>query len=279
MIKVSIKILLLSLLFFSYSFAQEELHQQFNFAKQLYEQENYFDAVTELKRLLFFDTSHRYTFEANMLMGQSYKKGVLFNDAANCFNLAERYSRTDEEKYTASIEAVRVNILRRTTEQALKIIDRLETSGKYKQKQDELYYWKGWVYIFDSDFKKAAGEFEKISMEHELRLLSMNTYDEQYSESLAKILSIFLPGAGQFYTGNYLNGVISLAWNVFAGYLTINSFVDDRIFDGIITGNLLWLRFYVGGIQNAEEFAKERNTEIINNKLFYLQNEYKGLKP
>ena len=35
--------------------AQGYLAEQFSFAKHLYEKEEYFDAVTELKRLLFFN--------------------------------------------------------------------------------------------------------------------------------------------------------------------------------------------------------------------------------
>jgi tetratricopeptide (TPR) repeat protein len=279
MMKYILNILLLVITFASFVFPRGELEKQLNYARTLYDQENYFDSVTELKRLLFFDTSKHFTYEANILMGSAYKKGALLNDAVSCFSTAERFAGTDEEKYTALVELVRVNILRRTTEQALKIIQGIESAGKYKDKQQELDYWKGWAYIFANEFEKASNEFDKIRPDHELKTLSDNTSDQLCSESIAKILSVFIPGAGQIYTGSYLNGIISLGWNIFAGYLTINSFAEDRVFDGIITANLLWLRFYIGGIQNAEEFARENNTEVINKTLLYLQNEYKGLKP
>ncbi len=56
-------------------FAQDSNEEQFNYAKQLYEEEKYFDAVTEFKRLLYFDESDIYSFEANYLMGLSCKFG------------------------------------------------------------------------------------------------------------------------------------------------------------------------------------------------------------
>jgi len=84
---------------------------------------------------------------------------------------------------------------------------------------------------------------------------------------------------GQFYTGEYVSGLISLGWNVLWGYLTINAINEDRIFDGFMIGTLLWYRFYNGNLQNAEKFAKQKNLEKSNSALRYLQNKYKGNKP
>jgi len=90
---------------------------------------------------------------------------------------------------------------------------------------------------------------------------------------------MIIPGAGQFYTGEYVSGLLSLGWNVLWGYLTIKSFVDDRIFDGIMVGSLLWLRFYNGNTYNAEKFAEEKNLLISNKALLFLQHGYEGEKP
>ena len=112
-----------------------------------------------------------------------------------------------------------------------------------------------------------------------LQQLAQKTEDEKYSVPFVKALSYVFPGAGQLYTGNYLSGALSMAWNLFAGYLTIKAFVEDRIFDGFVTGNLLWLRFYNGNIQNAEKFAEQKNLKIANSALLYLQTQFHGTKP
>ena len=77
--------------------AQNSFEDQFNFAKKLYEQENYFDAVTEFKRLLFFENENTYNYEANFLIGLSYKNGALFSDAIQYFTKAELESKTEDE--------------------------------------------------------------------------------------------------------------------------------------------------------------------------------------
>lgn len=258
---------------------QDALLTQYNFAQELFNKEEYFDAVTELKRLIFFDSTNQYSFKAYLLMGKSFKAGAKLNEAVYHFTMAEIFSKTDDEFYEAKLQLIRSNILRRTTSQAQKLLDQMMRDERFKSKTDELNYWRGWAYIFADDWQNASESFNKISADHELKILCDSINNQLYSETLAKLLSVFIPGAGQFYTGNYLNGIFSLGWNALAGWFTINAFAEDRIFDGLVTANLLWLRFYIGGINNSEKFAVEENLLITNHALDYLQHEYRGLKP
>jgi hypothetical protein len=257
--------------------AQDSYEEQFNFAKKLYEKENYFDAVTEFKRLLFFDVSEKYSYEANLLMGFSYKYGGKFSDALLHFSIADIQARTTEENYNCRIEIIKINILRRTTYKALALIDSLTNSPKFENKSKQIKYWRGWAYIFSDEWERAATIFSEIQ-EHQLTVLCDSIDNDLYNPELAKYLSV-VPGAGQFYTGEYVSGLISIGWNVLWGYLTINAFVEDRVLDGVLIGSLLWWRFYEGNIQNAEKFAIEKNLEITNSTLHYLQNDYNGKKP
>ncbi len=113
--------------------AQDSYEEQFNYAKKFYEKENYFDAVTEFKRLLFFDESGKYSYEANLLMGFSYKYGGKFSDALLHFSIADIQARTTEENYNCRIEIIKINILRRTTYKALALIDSLANRSKIRK--------------------------------------------------------------------------------------------------------------------------------------------------
>lgn len=259
--------------------AQDVFVNQYDFAKQLYAHEKYYDAVTELKRLLYFDKSETYNYKANILIGKSYKQGGKFADAVRHFTLAEINAANSDELYYSRIENVRVNILRKTTDRALNLLNSLEDDNRYSSKKDELNYWRGWAYIFADDWENAAFSFGKIDNQHELKLLAEKVEHEKYSVNFAKIISMIIPGAGQIYAGEYVSGLLSLGWNVLWGYLTIKSFVDDRIFDGIMIGSLLWVRFYNGNTYNAEKFAEEKNLIISNKALLFLQHGYEGEKP
>jgi tetratricopeptide (TPR) repeat protein len=272
----------MSILFFVFGtkilIAQNSVEEQFNYAKKLYEEENYFDAVTEFKRLLYFDLTGTYSYQANFLIGLSYKNGNKFSDALQYFTLSDLSSTTSDEAFESRLEIIKINILRRTTERAFVLLDSLQNTAKFSNRIDEINYWRGWAYIFSDDWDKASATFSKIQNEHQLVVFCDSIKSDFYNPQLAKYLSI-LPGAGQFYTGEYVSGFISIGWNVLWGYLTINAFIEDRVLDGVLIGSLLWWRFYSGNIQNAEKFALEKNLEITNSALRYLQNHFNGKKP
>ena len=130
---------LISLIFFIFSVriaAQDVFVKQYDFAKQLYADESYYDTVTELKRLLYFDKSETYNYKANILIGKSYKQGGKFADAVRHFTLAEINAANSDELYYSRIENVRVNILRRTTDRAFNLLNSLEDDNRFSSKKD-----------------------------------------------------------------------------------------------------------------------------------------------
>lgn len=258
---------------------QDRLEEQLNKSKEMYLHGEYFNSITELKRLIFFDSNKKYTYIANELIGECYKQGVKFSDALNYFTKAEIATTVPEKVYNCKINIIKINILRRTTRRAFSLLDSLENDPRFTMKKEEIKYWRGWVYIFSDEWDKASIQFAKTSSGSELKNICDSIDNQKCSVIKAKLLSYFIPGAGQFYTGNYLSGLLSLGWNILWGYTTITAFQASRVFDGIMVGDLLWFRFYNGNNQNAEKFAIEKNVEISNSGLSYIQNVYKGEKP
>jgi hypothetical protein len=212
------------------------------------------------------------------MIGKCYKGGAKLDDAIKYFSLANYNSSSKEEYFLSKVEIVKCNILRRTTDQAKLLLEVLSSDPRFKDRIDEINYWRGWSFIFSDEYEKAASEFSKIDSNHSLKKLCEKADEERYSVLLAKIVTFVLPGAGQFYTGNYLSGLMSFAWNGLLLYLSIDSFLADRVFDGLVTTGLFF-RFHRGNIQNAEKFVLEKNLEISNKMLIFLQENYTGGKP
>lgn len=273
------KILFLFAVVLANCFAQSTLQQQFDYAVSLFDQEKYYDAITELKRLQFFDKDNQFGFQSNFIIGKSYKTGAKYDDAAKYFTLAEIASKSEDDYYQSNIYNARTNILRRTNNQAERILNELLNDEKFNPKKKEINYWLGWNAIFADNWEKAYYIFSENKLDTALANLCKSVDEELYSADFAKYSSYILPGLGQFYTKEYVSGLLSLGWNVLSGYLSINAFAEDRIFDGIMITNFLWMRFYSGNTQNAEKFAIQKNLEISNRALRYLQNEFKGEKP
>ncbi|MBU2492188.1 MAG: hypothetical protein KJ571_06140 [Bacteroidetes bacterium] len=278
MIKSVINIILILFCCTNFLSAQDELSRQLNFADNLFEEGLYFDAITEYKRLLFFDENKKYDFDINYKIAVCYKKGAKFDESIKYFSLAALSAQNEEDKFEINLQIVRLNILRKTTGRSLQLLNDLETKSNYSQKK-EINYWRGWTYMFDDKWDSAAVYFNMVDYDHELKNIANRVENDKYSVTFAKVISYILPGSGQFYTGNYLSGIMSLGWTAIWGYLTADAFIDERVFDGFAIGDLLFLRFYRGNIQNAEKFAVQENIKISNKALRYLQNNYKGIKP
>jgi tetratricopeptide (TPR) repeat protein len=270
--------LLVIILFSGNYFSQNYLDGQNEYATKLYEKKEYFDAITEYKRLLFFDQENKFSYSANLMIGKCYKGGAKLDEAIKYFSFANYNSKSDEEYYQSKIEIVKCNILRRTTDQAIVLLDELSGEKRFELKKNELDYWRGWSYIFADDWQKAAEIFNEINPNQPLIKLCMDVSEKKYSVAFVKILSFILPGSGQFYTGHYLSGLMSLTWTGLLAYVSINSFIVDRIFDGLITTGLFF-RFHRGNLQNAEKFVLAENVQISNEMLKYLQEYYQGEKP
>jgi len=260
-------------------FAQLQLEKQLTFAESLFVQEKYFDAITEAKRLSFFDITSQYSFRVNSLIAESYRQGGKFSEAVHYFTKAEIAANNVKELFKTKIEIIKINILRRAFYLVDHQLDDMGKDARFAADSSSLQYWRGWNYLFHDDWEKAVETLGKIDSAATLKNICEEVQKKKYSVSFAKGLSVVLPGAGQIYTGNYVSGVLSLGWNVLLGYLTVQAFSADRAFDGMAIGTLLWLRFYNGNLSNAEKFAVEKNELIKNETLDYLQKNYQGLKP
>jgi hypothetical protein len=275
----NILLVIIFLLIQNSAISQGVLQSQYEYANKLYSNEKYFDAITEFKRLQFFDSLKQYSFETNKLIAQCYKQGGKYNEAIKYFSLAGMNAANTDTLFDTKIEIIKNNLLRRTTSRAFDLLNDLNEDNRFTDKQDQISYWRGWAYIFNDEWLQASEEFAKSDENHQLKQLCDNVVESQYSVEKAKILSYILPGAGQFYTGNYFSGLLSFSWVALWTYITVQAFLADRVFDGILVADLLVLRFYKGNIQNAEKFAVEHNSEMSSWMLDYLQDNYIGAKP
>ncbi len=270
---------ILIFVFFISLTANDNLQKQYDYANQLFVNHNYYEAITEFKRIQFFDKEKLFTFEINYKIGVAYKKGGYYKNAIEYLTKAKIAANDQSKIIEAEFQIIRANILRNTFDRAFQLLNELQTKLVDTSYQKEIYYWCGWANMLSDNWEAAAQNFAKISKNHELKLLCEQVTEDKYSVTFARVISYILPGVGQFYTGNYFAGIMSLSWNALWGFLTVNAFIEDRAFDGAAIGSLLWLRFYRGNIQNAENLAETENIEIANKALLYLMETYKGEKP
>jgi hypothetical protein len=90
-------------------------------------------------------------------------------------------------------------------------------------------------------------------------LLAHAAKHRERSPVIAKRLSTLLPGSGQFYAGDWLNGLNAMALNGVAGYWLIGSVQDRAAADALLKTVLVLSRYYLGNRYQASVRTERRN--------------------
>jgi len=81
------------------------------------------------------------------------------------------------------------------------------------------------------------------------------------SAKKARNLSMVLPGAGQFYAGDYKNGINSLLVNALLGYWLVSTGISFTFLDAAATVSPWLFRYYAGGMRRAGEILEKKKEE------------------
>jgi len=82
------------------------------------------------------------------------------------------------------------------------------------------------------------------------------------SPEVARRLSTFVPGIGQMYAGDVLDGLHALALNAMFGSLLVSSVVNGNVGDCVTHFSLL-KRYYQGNRANAVRLSEEHNIAVL----------------
>ncbi|MGB3342233.1 MAG: hypothetical protein WBB37_12230 [bacterium] len=117
----------------------------------------------------------------------------------------------------------------------------------------------GFTYLLDNRPYSAREVF--ISIEDKVIVDQINSYLNKPKKALrtAALLSIICPGAGEIYGGNTKLGIQDFLLNLGSGYLIYNAVKQKKYIDAVLVFSLLFNRFYVGSIYNAQISAAKTN--------------------
>ncbi len=190
---------------------------------------------------------------------------------------------------------------------AIRTISRIDTTV-YSGEQINEYHWRRSMYLTLSEkFDQAMNELDQItsfndSINNRVLLLKAFIFNEienfeacrnllisekRYSNCLADTISLpvdanlknpntasrasgFFPGAGQFYAGKPMKGVLSFVLT--AGFLSfgIYNFSQEFYVMSVVSGLFPSLKFYAGGKRLAYRLTEKENAARIQNiKMMY----------
>ena len=268
------------LLSFSQSYAGPVLKidpdTQYNFAEHYYSNEEYFRAIDEYKRFIYFFPEDARTPLSAYKIGMLYFTSRRFKEAVNSFEtIIEQYADTDllVKSYFMISECL---VMLAEYVPAISNLHNLIIITDDMHTKDEAFYRIGWIYLEIGAWEKAKLYFSKISMQNSHKYSLKKLSDELNREAtilkknpnLAGILSI-IPGTGFLYCERYQDALIAFLLNgamICAAYEAFDS--GNDALGGIIT--FVETGFYAGNIYGSVSSAHKYNrnkTEQFLDKL------------
>ncbi len=266
----------------------------FQYGMDRYLNQDYFRAITEFKRFIFFNSNNKLKYKAKYYIGLSYLRGGDYKNSRKVFyNIIENgegnyiedaYLKVADTYLEENFKSIKIHKHYDFTpsffspDYYLQYLNRF-TDGKYS---DEVKSKILFTYLLNCDYKKASyirayftfkeKKYKSITENLSLEIDKIKNISYK-SKTIATLLSIFIPGGGQIYAGEVKEGFIALLVNTSMAFLSVYSFINYSKFVGVFLG-YYELTFYFGNISNARNAVYKYNENIRNKYRKYLINLY-----
>jgi tetratricopeptide (TPR) repeat protein len=250
---------------------------QFQFAQRYFEREEYYRAVGEYERFIYFFPQDPRVALARYKIGLSYLNGERFTEAVQAFDaVIEKHGDTDLaiKSYFNLSEAY---IMLKQFGNALAALDSLIKQCSDLDAKDQAYYKQGWIYLEMDEWEKAQASFDKISPKnrdtYRLKQLSEDISKREFlkikNPATAGWLAV-IPGAGHLYCERYRDALIAFLLNgamIYAAYEAFDH--GNEGLGGLIT--FFEIGLYAGNIYSAVNSAHKHNRKQKNDFFQYLK--------
>jgi len=239
-------------------------------AREHYRNGEYYNAITDTMRYQYLYPQKTFYAESLLLMSKAFYMG---DDLSSAISIAEKcaelYSLNSYGDYALYLTG-RMRLTKSSASAALRNYDKyLKTHGDslYSEK---VYRDRCYGAVFTEEFGLAKEWIEEYRKKYpkgdylaDIESLAADIAGEELRPpkniNIATISSAIIPGAGYFYTGNYMLGALSFITNAVLIAVVIDGIMRKNIFQWAFFG-LLELSFYQYSIYGARNSVHEYNS-------------------
>ncbi len=195
--------------------------QILGFADALFNDGDYFRAITEYKRFLFLHPTDARGGRAQLQIGLAYQRGQQWDDARQTFEAIARQHPDADIRAEAAYRIGETAFRQGRYAQA--VADLRPVAEQYGQTPvgERARYLLGWSHLRARQWSEASQTFDTIDTASPLfpssRALADAAREGQHlprkSPALAGLMSAVIPGTGHFYTGRWRDGTVALLLN------------------------------------------------------------------
>ncbi len=255
--------------------------QVMSFADYLFEEGDYYRAITEYERFIFVFPQNPRVKKARFQIALSYFKGGKYVQAVERFRVLAEQFPAEETGRNALYMLAETYYQRKDYDQAIEMYEKFLTSYPSDPQADAARIKKGWCYMREGNWKEAAEEFRKLPPDSPLHDQGAGLAEnaehypeiERKSPYVAGGLSAVLPGAGQLYVGRKTDAVAAFLLNGTFIWATAEAYHNENY---VTAGILLFFEsgWYLGNIYNAASSAHKYNRQAEEKYMENLQGQY-----
>jgi len=249
--------------------------RQFQLAEKYFLEQDYFRAISEYKRFIYFLPQDSRVGQATLKIGQSYFRNKEYNNALGFFKkVSDGYGGTP-----LAVKAVLMQSECYLNLQALgpavSVLEQLAAHSNDSDIRDEAFYRIGWIYFDTESWDKARTFFEKIEPQNRRKYRLSELLREfdavgaipQKNPALAGLLGL-IPGAGYLYTARYHDALIASLLNGALMLAAYTSFDNENYALGAIL-TFVEIGFYSGSIYGSvsavHKYNRRQTRDFIQN--------------
>jgi len=250
---------------------------QFAFAESLFSESDFYRAITEYKRLLFFFPKDDLAEKAQFKIIESYYKAQRWSESVDAFSAFHTmYPRSPMMMQAKYLRGLAEKELKRYHQSLLTFREIIDAeSNDYK---DKAIYQTAIVLMELGEWQKSKQAFSLMPAGSPLYYSShimssgIDRMDDipQKSPMTAGVLAVVLPGAGHFYVERYKDALVAFLLNGAFIWGAVELFQHNNPVAGSIV-TFFELGWYSGNIYSAVSSAHKYNKRAKNEFMRHLK--------
>lgn len=251
----------------------------FTFAESLFGEGDYFRAITEYKRVIFYFPQDKVAESCRFRIGESYYQAKRWVEAVDAFdNFIKEYPRSLQTPQARYLKALAEKELKRFSDARKSFDDLIKSENS--DLADKAAYQKAMILIEQEEWTKAKETLHLVprssslygnSQKLVLGLERMDTLSDK-SPGVAGTLAAIIPGSGHLYAERPKDAAVAFLLNASFIAAAVELFRKDNIILGSIV-TFAEVGWYLGNIYSAVNSAHKYNAKQKKDFLQRLKDE------